>query len=296
MALVKPQITIPTGYEQLQRAAASKRKLAETMLSQGLAPDNNMQSWAQVLGHWAQTWAGKSMQKDADKMDTDVASKVLQDYQTKRQALQAAVAGGATPQQITEQFGNEPLLAEDLKPYSEAFASGLKQNGELTNFGGRMVRKGDVVGQYANDPNKMVFVNPDGSTQLNPVAVTAAGISSGNLTPTGGYQTTGQMPGMGRLVGAMGGQPPAQQPGPQQGPLTAEQGGSLLQEAARASGISGADALRVRQSMGPGGQAAFGKWLQDNRIKIHVSSPQEASQFPSGTPLILPDGTEGRVP
>ena len=295
MALVKPQIAIPTGYEQLQLAAASKRKLAETMLAQGLAPDNNMQSWAQVLGHWAQTWAGKSMQKDADKMDADVASRVMADYQTKRQALQAAVAGGATPQQITEQFGSEPLLAEDIKPYTEAFAAGLKQNGELTNFGGRMVRKGDVVGQYANDPNKMVFANPDGTTQLNPVAVTAAGISSGNLTPTGGYQTTGQMPGMRRLIGAMSGgqlQPQAQQTAP----LSNDQGGAILGNTARTSAISGADALKVRQSMGPNGQAAFSKWLSDNGIKIHVSSPQEAGQLPSGTVIMLPDGTEGRVP
>lgn len=287
------KISIPTGYEQQQLTAASKRKLADAMLERGLAPDPNMVSWAQVLGHMAQAWAGKSMQKDADKMDADVRSQILGDYNNKRAAF-LADSQTLSPQQLVEKYGNEPLLQNDLKPYADAFASGLKDQGELTNFGGRMVRKGDAVGQYANDPNKMVFVGPNGQTSLNPVAVTAAGISSGNLTPTGGYQTTGQMPGAQRLMGAMSGQ--SQPQAQQTAPMTNDQGGAILSNAAKTNAISGADAARVRQSMGPGGQAAFSKWLQDNNIKIHVSTPQEAGQLPSGTVIMLPDGTEGRVP
>lgn len=291
MATTQQTLVIPNNYTSQQADIARRKKLADAMLQQGLATDPNMRSWAQVLGKLAQTWVGKSMDKDADKSEAALNATILQDYGNRRTAFQTD-AQTMTPQQLVEKYGNDPMLANELKPYQEAFGTGLKQGQELTQFGGRMVRKGDVVGQYDNDPNKMVFVGPDGQTSLNPVAVTAAGISSGNLTPTGGYQTTGQMPGVGRLIGAMGGQPPAQQPGP----MTVDQGAAALSQAAQAHGISATDALHVRQSLGPNGQAAFGKWMQDNGIKVHVTTPQEASQFPSGTPLILPDGTEGRVP
>lgn len=45
--------------------------------------------------------------------------------------------------------------------------------------------------------------------------------------------------------------------------------------------------------LGPQGAAA---WLQRNGTPVAVSTPQEARQLPSGTRIVLPDGSEGRVP
>lgn len=227
------KITIPTGYEQQQLAAASKRKLADAMLQQGLAPDPNMVSWTQMLGHLAQAWAGKSMQNDADKLDADVRSKILSDYNARRTGF-LADSRTMDPQQLVEKYGNDPMLQNDLKPYEDAFAAGLKQNNELTSFGGRMVRKGDVVGQYANDPNKMIFVEPDGQTRLNPVAVTAAAVSSGNIVPTKGYAYEGRMPGANpNLVDTTG--------------LNDNERAIMLQELARRKGLS-AEARAYQQT------------------------------------------------
>lgn len=44
-----------------------------------------------------------------------------------------------------------------------------------------------------------------------------------------------------------------------------------------------------------GAQEAAG-WLQRSGFAIRVQSPDQARQLPSGTPIILPDGSEGRVP
>lgn len=45
--------------------------------------------------------------------------------------------------------------------------------------------------------------------------------------------------------------------------------------------------------LGPQGAA---QWLQRNGIAIQVQTPDQARQLPSGTPIILPDGSQGRVP
>lgn len=46
-------------------------------------------------------------------------------------------------------------------------------------------------------------------------------------------------------------------------------------------------------SLGPQGAA---QWLQRNGIAVQVQTPDQARQLPSGTPIILPDGSPGRVP
>lgn len=38
------------------------------------------------------------------------------------------------------------------------------------------------------------------------------------------------------------------------------------------------------------------QWMQRNNIRVTVRTPQEAMTLPSGTPILLPDGSEGRVP
>jgi hypothetical protein len=43
---------LPTGYEDEQRKAESKRKLAQAMLERGLTNNPNMQNWTQCLRSW----------------------------------------------------------------------------------------------------------------------------------------------------------------------------------------------------------------------------------------------------
>lgn len=46
---------------------------------------------------------------------------------------------------------------------------------------------------------------------------------------------------------------------------------------------------------GLGAQGAA-EWAQRNGIAVQVQSPEQARMLPSGTPIILPDGSPGRVP
>lgn len=173
MAL-KTGISIPTGYESLQRAAASKRKLAETMLAQGLAPDNNMQSWAQVLGKLGQTWAGKSMTKEADSMEADYATKLRGDYEGKLGQFYAD-AKTLQPQELVEKYQHEPLVVDALKPYAEAFASKLSDDQKVKIVNGLAMRQGDIKpGQVFNDPNASVWRDQDGQPVINGMGVAAS--------------------------------------------------------------------------------------------------------------------------
>jgi hypothetical protein len=64
-------------------------------------------------------------------------------------------------------------------------------------------------------------------------------------------------------------------------------------------GTGGNDAITMEiyrgavNGLGAQGAAA---WLQRNGLPVAVTSPNEARQLPSGTRIILPDGSEGRVP
>lgn len=51
-------------------------------------------------------------------------------------------------------------------------------------------------------------------------------------------------------------------------------------------------ASSAAQQMG----AQFPEFVRNNGFRVKVASPEQAMQLPSGTPLILPDGTEGVVP
>jgi hypothetical protein len=267
-----PKIAIPTGYEEMQRQAATKRKLADAMLSQGLGPRQNQTSWAQLFGQLGSVYAGKSLNKEATGLEKDMQTQLRQDYSNARGGLLADVEAGMNPGDLVAKHGGNPLLQEDIKPYQDAMATALREKEKLQNFGGRAgVRVGDVMGQYENDPNKMVHV-VNGQMGLNPVAVTAQGISSGNLVPDGGYQTTAPFPGP---------QPMGQ---PQQPPMAA------LAPAPAFQGdiINFSDVFRFKQSLTP---EDFQKVLGRSAIKIN--SPEEGSMLPPGTRLILPDGTEG---
>lgn len=48
----------------------------------------------------------------------------------------------------------------------------------------------------------------------------------------------------------------------------------------------------IARKMGP----QFPEFVRNNGFRVRVASPEQAMQLPSGTPLILPDGSEGVVP
>ena len=60
------------------------------------------------------------------------------------------------------------------------------------------------------------------------------------------------------------------------------------------SEVTAADFMRVANSR-PDPQAAV-DWATRNNVVVRVGSPDEAETLPSGTPILLPDGTIGRVP
>lgn len=273
--VAKPQLVIPTQYAPQQQSIAQKRKLAEAMLGQGLANDPNMNNWAQVLGKLAQTWAGKSMDTDATKAEGVLNQTIFDDYQRRRGNFNTQTAG-MSPQQVVQTFGSDPMLVEDVKPYRDAMARALTEREDLRDFGGRVgVRTGDVMGRFNNDPNKDIIMGPDGQMMINPVKATSNALSSGSLVLEGPPVTTAPIPGTERLVGAMMGQQPVQQPSSMAEPLTFE-------------AVEGA-----LKTLGPQGAVGL---LQRNGNTVKVDSPEQAMLLPKGTKLILPDGTEGVVP
>lgn len=188
MAVAKPTLVIPSGFEQQQNAAALKHKLATAMLEQGLKSRNDYTSWAQVLGQLSQAWAGKSLEKDAGKADAATNAAILQAYQAKRAAFQDAVNKGMDPKLVVQQFGNDPMLAEDVKPYAAAMQAGMTRQAE--NFAGKPF-----------DPNSAVIEDGKGGFAVNPLKVTAT--RAGGGFDTTGFPTSMQMPGRGTPPPAM---------------------------------------------------------------------------------------------
>lgn len=189
---------IPTGYEGLQSQAATKRKIAESLLAAKM-PDN-ARSWAQVLGHIAEAWAGKSLQKDADKADEQVRQAQLQANAVVQSGIEADVQSGMTPHELKLKWGGNPLAAERLKQFDQPmeFANGVAVNKYN-------VREGT---QGPQNPTAMVIRDSQGNWQVNPSAVhaqrSATGLPvDGNATgtypdPTGpamGAYIQGQLPG-----------------------------------------------------------------------------------------------------
>jgi len=209
-----PKVTLPTGYENLQKSAASKRKLAEAMLARGMEGVPNPVNWAQVLGQWAQSWAGKSMIKDADKMDADVSQQMLEAYNTKRSSL-LADAQTMTPQEVVAKYGNDPLLQDDVKPYREAVAAKLKtdQEGFMGPDGIWHVKGNMKPGTYLPKLDDSIVLGPDGKPKLNGMAIAAAmakqGLGSNGVPveyPDGTFQGSVGAP---SPLGPSAGRPPS---------------------------------------------------------------------------------------
>jgi len=79
-----------------------------------------------------------------------------------------------------------------------------------------------------------------------------------------------------------------------QGTLPAlPQSGQAAQTAPQPAKITSFEAAsQAARQMGP----QFPDFVRNNGFRVSVASPEQAMQLPSGTPLILPDGTEGVVP
>lgn len=103
---------IPTGYGQQEAEIASKRRLAEAMLQQGLAgPGANARSPFQLLGTLAQAWAGRSGQKDADKLQGSLDQQKLADQAAAVEGLKTALANAqGDPSKLDPTVMSNPRL------------------------------------------------------------------------------------------------------------------------------------------------------------------------------------------
>lgn len=243
-----PNIQYPSGYEDEQRKIAMKRKLAQMMYEKGLNP-GQMTHPLQALASVFQTWVGKGMDKKANHLEADMNEHIKADLADKLARLQTMRSSGASNEQIMDAFQGDPLMGDIVKPYGDAFASGLKGKEELFDSGGGQgfQRKGDFVGKpLPFDPNKPVMIGPDGQPTVNPVRATAAMAAQGLVSPVPGDQ-----PGMITPVYSMqtgGAQPPAggSMPAAGQSPSGAgmdfskfspEEMGVLKQEIGRRAGL-----------------------------------------------------------
>lgn len=127
---------IPTGYEGLEQSVQRKRKIADALMAQGLqGPGAGARSWAQLLGSLAQTWAGKSIQKDADKEQADIDAKRQAAVQEANAAFEADMAAGLAPTEMVRKYGSNPWTKDRIKPFEDAMSKGLENQqeyGDLT--------------------------------------------------------------------------------------------------------------------------------------------------------------------
>lgn len=197
----------------MQSQAATKRKIAEALLAAKM-PDN-ARSWAQVLGHIAETWAGKSLQKDADKLEQQVREQQMQAAAVANQAYEADLAAGMPWSERSRKHGANPFLQERLKLDDHPLEN---VNGIATDMRG--TRPGALLPQ---SPSADVLRDPQGNLVVNAAKVASTRAATGLPTdpgnPTGTfpdinkYAPQGQAPDP--VVGALMGQQPLVQMAPQ---------------------------------------------------------------------------------
>lgn len=252
-----PKLTIPTGYESEQRAIERRRKIAEALLQQGLQQNPNMTSPWQAIAQVANAFIGRRMEKKADQRSDELSTRIKGDFDTATTEFNNDAAT-LQPSQLVAKYRNNPMTAENLKPYEAALQRALTEREALTTFNGKMQRQGDVVGQYdQGKPTDTVRRDATGGEFINPLAVNAQAMGQGFEPP----MTTGQT-----------------------APTRAATDPSKIMTAAQVKAASTA--------LGSGTAG----WLSRNGVKVQVTTPQEARSLPSGTPIILPDGSEGVVP
>ena len=183
------KVVIPTGFEPQQRSIEAKRKLAQMMLEQGLSNDPRMTSWAQVLAHLAQTWAGKSGLSDAEKLQGTLDTQIRGSYNQGNTAIDNLVGKSdltnpADLRKILDIGNTNPLLGEALKPYADAYTTVLNERAKPHMFGNILQTVGQSLGQ--EDPGKRtdsVIGRPGGGMMVNPVATGRAVAAQGLLPP-----------------------------------------------------------------------------------------------------------------
>lgn len=179
---LKFDFKLPSGYEDDSKKAATKRKLAELMLSKGLAPEN-MQSWTQVLAHIGQAYAGKRLGDKADQIDTETDKKKIADYMAATQGFKAD-EGTLSEKDLRTKYAGNPFTESLMKPHDEAYGAGLRGREEYRKFGDRVGPTKDFVGQREFDPNASVIPTANGYG-VNPVKLASSLMSQG-LSPSGG--------------------------------------------------------------------------------------------------------------
>lgn len=218
------KMSIPTGYESEQARILLKRKLAEALLSRGLSPQGGMRSPLEALGSMAQVFAGKRMESKADKLEGGLTQKMLGDYQAEHDAFQADVASGMSPADLVKKWSGarHPFIADEIKPYADAYGEALKNREGIVEGGGGFVRKGDYMegtpGKPAralpNDPNKPVWTQrgPNGELLASPnpaYALSRAMGQPGAIDFSKGVPNFFAVPGSGPAAAPTPGLPPS---------------------------------------------------------------------------------------
>jgi hypothetical protein len=180
---------IPTGYESLQGSVARKRRIGEALMQQGMAgPQGDVRSWAQLLGSLAQTWAGKSIQKDADKEEASIQEQIKQEVTRANQGFEADLAAGLEPAQLVQKWGSNQWLRARLDPYEKALGEGLKNKQEFNTPVEMLGADGKPVTVQTNKagdirPATGGFQLPPVITNINDVAVALQRQTPGTVLP-----------------------------------------------------------------------------------------------------------------
>lgn len=276
-----PQIYLPTGYESLQAQADQKRRLAERLMSDGMSAQPDMNSYVQVLGKLAETLVGRLNEKKADKLDLQIKNQMGEDYRNKSGQFYTDTQS-MKPGELVAKYSADPMMADMLDPYKDAYAQSLKEAEGHRIFGGQWVRQGNIQeGSYDNKPtDKVIGVNgPEGPTwQINPTAVTASIASQGLGVDNG--QTS--MPAPGNPNYRSGENLPQSQ-----APIQSDNSSAILSGDAWLGAVNGL------------GRQGAADWIRRNpSIKVRVNSPADVARLglPSGTRIINSNGDELEVP
>jgi hypothetical protein len=128
-----------------------------------------------VLAQLGSAFAGMRLNKKADKLDSDVNSRMLADYTKRSSDFDAAIGGGnVDPAAIVRRFSGDPMMEERLKPYVEALSHRLSQQEDIVKTPTTYARQGELVGKPIFDPNAAVIPDGQGGFKVNPVRRTAA--------------------------------------------------------------------------------------------------------------------------
>ena len=188
-----PRLVIPTGFENQQIEVDRKRRIADAMLARGLTPQNDMRHWAQLVGQMAQAWAGKSMQRGADRQQQSLNDAISGSYQGKLNAFRdwegQLKRGEITVDQLVQEFRGDPMLEQALEPYTKAMESRASADQRI-NYRlaidpatGQVVTRGvSDAGTVTNAPEGFQLPNTNISN-VNGVATDLAATAPGTILP-----------------------------------------------------------------------------------------------------------------